>query len=285
VTCAESWDDLDRLLANSIGECVILDPSADGTPKVRLVETIFHKHPSAHFVAYVNVTPANLKAVFALAKHGLGRVFVHPLPGSVAPWREFLERESYLRMSRIVYATAEGRFSLLSPKLGRAIEDLFERPQRYASAKDIAREARVPTKSMYLEFAQAGLLSPKALITLSKTVAGYGDLVLSAHSVSAISKKLGFADQRTFIKHLAALGANACRRSGSDWDDILVEAIERLHKPSAAAPAMYGGQASSKPSRKSQNQRELAVSSLRLVPTLGDHASTLEAKYVASRRA
>jgi hypothetical protein len=278
VTCAETWDNLDRLLAQCVGECVILDPSADGTTRVRLVETILHKHPSARFVAFVNVTPTNLKAVFTLAKHGLCRVFVHPLLGTAAPLREFLERESHLRMSRIVYATAEERFSLLSPKLGRAIQDLFERPQRYASAKDIAREASVPTKSMYLEFAQAGLLSPKALITLSKTVAGYGDLVLSAHSVCAISKKLGFADQRTFIKHLAALGANACRRSGSDWDDVLVEAIERLHKPMAAVPAMYGGRGSSKPLRKSQNQRALSVSSLRLVPTLGDHASTLDAK-------
>jgi hypothetical protein len=239
VRCAENWDDLDRLLSESESECVLLDPGADGTTRLKVVERILEKHPSALFAAYTKVTPDNLKAVFALSKCGLRRAFVYPISGTDSPLIAFVERESYLRMSRIVDTLIEPTFSSLPPSLRHTIHDLFEKPGRYDAAKDIAREACLPTKSMYKQFARAGLISPKDLLILAKAVAGYGYLTLSDYSVRSISKKLGFADERTFVKHMAILGVDTHRRFDSDWDDVLVELKERLQKP-RFVPAVRG---------------------------------------------
>jgi hypothetical protein len=234
VKCADSWDELDRLLSASPGECVLLDPGADGTPKLKIVERILNKHRSARFAAYAQVTPTNMKAVFRLSKCGLRRVFIYPTSGTDSPLISFLERERFLQMSRIVYALSEHRFSSLPSSLKQSIYDVFERPYRYAGAKDIAREARLPAKFMYRQFAQARLISPKDLIILAKAAAGYGYLTLSGYSVRSISKKLGFADERTFVRHMAVVGVNTRRRFDSDWGDILIGLIVRVQKPRIA---------------------------------------------------
>jgi AraC-like DNA-binding protein len=230
---AHCWKDLNALIEKKDVEATMFDPSANGLCNTREALSVLSKHPSTPAVAYVQLTPQNLKAVFALSKRGLQHVFVHPVSQTDMRLRNALERSAGHRMALELLASIDTKTAVLPPGLICAVIDLFERPNRYDTAADIADEAGISVKRLYREFSAAGLRTPKNIITFAKVVGGYGYLRFSDYPIPCIARKLGYNDSRIFCDHTVAVFGYSAEevRKGPDSEELVLRLIEWLYKP------------------------------------------------------
>ena len=96
VLAAEGWRELDALARRERVDVVVLDPqhAEGGAGAVEEVLGFAARHPSLPLVQYVVLTPASLRAVVELARHGHEQVVLHRFDDDPLRFRELLERHA-----------------------------------------------------------------------------------------------------------------------------------------------------------------------------------------------
>jgi AraC-like DNA-binding protein len=228
---ARSWTELDSMIDDSIVRAAIIDPAADGSMKINAVARLFKRHTGVPTVAYVPLSGRNFKAIFMLSRIGLSEALVHPVRqdhfwqviervSSGKPPKDFL---SFMAISRVN----------LPPSLALAVRDMFERPERYETATDIALQARFPVKRVYRSFQAAKLGTPKRLLTAAKVLRAYGYLRGRRYKVDEARVKVGYSDSRIFAEHVRAIfGCTpSSLRAEPNQQEVLRQALEWFCKP------------------------------------------------------
>lgn len=179
----------------------ILDPLADGVMNVSAVAGLLTRYPSLPLIAYVTLGAPAFNAVAQLSRLGLEDVLLHRFDDAPEKFRERVERVQGNPFTRHVIGLLAPALAQLPMGLGAAVENMFEQPDRYTSALDLAMDAGVPIARLYRNLHLANLASPKRLLIAAKLLRGYDYLRDPGYSVLDVSFKLGYRDTRIFAQH------------------------------------------------------------------------------------
>ena len=231
VLFAQSWQELDSLVALSSVNVGILDPSASGAPEIATVIALIRKHPSVPLLAYVPLTEQSFRAVATLSKYGLADAIVHP--SDEKRLGNAIDTCGRTSLIRELLGTLEVALAKLSPEVLRAVQDLFERPKRYETGADIARSARTPIKNVYRDFQAADLGTPKKLVTVAKLLCGYCYLRSSSNSIRGICRKLGYSRPQIFAEYSSKVfGCYPSSLRTADDVEVVRSLLDWFYKPS-----------------------------------------------------
>lgn len=198
---ASSWEELDTLVRRKPVSVVILDPLADGVMNVSAVAGLLTRYPSLPLIAYVELAAPAFNAVAQLSRRGLEDVLLHRFDDAPEKFRERVNRVRGNPLSRHVIGVLGPSMAQLPLSLGTAMEKMFEQPDRYTSALDLAMDAGIPIARLYRNLHLASLGSPKRLVIAAKLLRGYGYLRDPGYSVLDVSVKLGYRSSRIFAQH------------------------------------------------------------------------------------
>ena len=231
VILARSWEMLDRVIVDHPINAVVLDPCADGSMNIEAVANLLRRHPSLPLLAYVGISEPNLKAVLKLSKLGISQVLLHP-PDKTRLW-EAAERVSANQLSHDFLSFMGIAQVKLPVAIARAVRDLFERPNRYETAADIALEARSSVKKLYRSFEGAQLGSPKKLLTAAKMLRGYAYLRIPRYTVHDVCIQVGYSDARIFAAYTRTIfgcspSSLKCERNSGE---IVRHLLDWFYKP------------------------------------------------------
>lgn len=230
---ARSWEDLDWRLGNAGATLALIDPAADGSMNVCAAIRILTCHGSTPVVAYVTLTYENLSAVARLSRHGLAGVLLSPQEDDGAELHKLLKRFTGDRVAHGFLALVEARLRGLEPRLFVAVQDVFERPERYKTATDIARESNLSTKHLYRAFKKAQLGTPRKLLTAAKVLRGFAYLQERTEPIHCVCTKLGYSGTRAFsiqVRKIFGCSPSDLRRVPKSRH-ILEYVFEWLYKP------------------------------------------------------
>jgi AraC-like DNA-binding protein len=242
---AQSWAQLDLILQNRIS-AVIVDPSADGSMRLDLATCLLRKHAGVPMLAYVSLNGPNMKAVAQLSGMGLSNALLHPTDRRVF-W-EVVQRTLATRLvSDFLRFIGVPRAKLPGP-IAQAVEDVFERPNRYETAADIALQSSSTPRRIYRRFEAAHLGRPKKVLTAARLIRAYTYLRVSSHNVLRIAEQLGYADSRVFAAHIRTVFGccPSSLRSVSNENDVLMHLLDWFYRPSKSASLDYLAKAPSK---------------------------------------
>jgi len=210
---------------------VVVDPTADGT--VDEAAKILRSHPLIPFFAYVPLTPAGLRSVFHLSKHGLEDAFICGAADVDRKWQKAIEIVSGGRLAFALLRAMETRIAQLPFQLNRTLIDIFERPHRYDCVTDIARHAGISVRSLYRNFERTGLGSPRKMLTVAKLARGYSLLVSSASQLGRVCHTLSYSRPQLFSETVAEVFdcSPSNLRRDSNADEVVLHLLEWLYKP------------------------------------------------------
>jgi len=209
---ASSWEELDTFVRRKPVSVVILDPIADGVMNVSAVAGFLTRYPSLPLIAYVTLGAPAFNAVAQLSRLGLEDVLLHRFDDAPEKFRERVDRVQGNPLTRHVIGVLAPSLAQLPLSLGAAVENMFDQPDRYTSALDLAMDAGVPIVRLYRNLHLANLGSPKRLLIAAKLLRGYSYLRDPGYSVLDVSLKLGYRSTRIFAQHaLSVFGMTPSR--------------------------------------------------------------------------
>lgn len=223
---ASSWEELDTFVRRKPVSVVILDPLADGVMNISAVAGLLTRYPSLPLIAYVALAAPAFNAVAQLSRLGLEDVLLHRFDDAPEKFRERVNRFRGSPLSRHVIGVLAPSLSRLPLALATAVERMFEQPDRYTSALDLAMDAGVPIVRLYRNLHLANLGSPKRLLIAARLLRGYTYLKDPGYTVLDVSLKLGYRSTRIFAQHaVSVFGINPSRVRSRLPE---AEAIERV---------------------------------------------------------
>jgi AraC-like DNA-binding protein len=198
---ARSWQHADELLQVHPIDVAVVDPSIEGAGDPVELERLMTGYPSVSFIAYVQLTAAAFRAVTEFAPVGLRSVVLYSHDDSTQRFLAVLEKARTSPLTARVVDELVPRMINFPMALAKTVQNLFAEPHRYPSAQDIASGARLPLVRVYRSFHDAGFSSPKKVHIAAKVLRGFCYLGDPAHSVLAVSRKLGYRQARIFADH------------------------------------------------------------------------------------
>ncbi len=236
---AQTWSEINDLLQVHPVSVAIIDPSGMAME----LEQLTVAYPSLPVIAYVPLTTQSFTTITQLAQTGLQHVVLYSHDDD-SP--RFLSLIDQVKMSpltvRVIYALRP-KLTMLPLRLAKAVENLFEEPHRYPNAQDLATESTIRLVRVHRAFREVGLATPKKIFIAAKMLKAYSYLGDPAHSVNAVSKKLGYRHTRILSDHSNELfGLNPSRLHTYMTEDQVVEKILASIdvSPVAAAPGESG---------------------------------------------
>ena len=198
---AGDWSELERLVRRTAVDVVVLDPCADGSSGgVAEVLGFLSRHPSVPVVTYVTLTPASLRAVVELARHGLQRVVLHRFDDAPARFRELLSPPGDVLTEELLTALAPS-LRRLPPALDGAVKRMFRRPDLVWTAQDLAAAAGMPRRTLYRQLEAAGFASPRRLVQAARLLRAYVYLRDPGNLVEDVVVKLRYGSSHAFVRH------------------------------------------------------------------------------------
>jgi AraC-like DNA-binding protein len=200
LAAAASWAELDRLARRTAVDVVVLDPGMDGGGGVREVLGFLARHPSMPVVMYVMLTPASLRAVVELARHGLQQVVLHRFDDAPERFRELLAPAGDALTEELLAALAPS-LGRLPPALAGAVKRMFRRPHMVWNAQDLAAAAGMPRRTLYRRLEAAGFASPRRLVQAARLLRAYVYLRDPGNLVEDVVAKLRYGSPHAFVRH------------------------------------------------------------------------------------
>lgn len=201
LAAAESWEGLDRLVRRTAVDVVVLDPMAEGGDGVAEVLGFWNRHRSVPVVTYVTLTPASLRAVVELARHGLQQVVLHRFDDAPERFRELLARQAGDALTEELLGALSPALGRLPPPLAGAVKRMFRRPHLVWTAQDLAAAAGMPRRTLYRRLAAAGFASPRRLVQAARLLRAYLYLRDPGNLVEDVVVKLRYGSPHVFVRH------------------------------------------------------------------------------------
>ena len=209
---AKDWDDIGDLLQSHPVGVAVIDPSGEPVGKAVELEQLMAAYPSLPVIAYVPLTPQAFSTITQLAHTGLKHVVLYSHDDGAQRFLALIDEVSTSPITQRVIDQLGPRLVMLPLRLAKTFENMFAEPHRYPNAQDLATRSTIPLVRVYRAFHEAGLATPKKVFIAAKMLKAYAYLGDPAHSVSAVSMKLGYRHTRIFADHSTELfGLNPSR--------------------------------------------------------------------------
>jgi AraC-like DNA-binding protein len=236
---ARSWIELNDSIRRDPIEVAVVDPAADGIFRQEAMLRLMAQFPSLPLIAYVTVGPPSMRAVHELSKKGLEHVVMHRFDDSGPLFRQLVQSVRTNPLSEAVLRHLAPLLESLPLPLADVIRDMFEHPQQYSSALDVAVAAGMPSVRLYRSFDSSAFGSPKKLVIASKMVRGWAYLRDPGYGISDVASKVGYKYVRSFSEHaLSVFGMTATKmRLHLGRKEMLHLLVEWLKKPAGSDDA------------------------------------------------
>ena len=226
ISTATDWRDVTVQIRRRVLDTIVLDPMADGTMRTDEIVSIGRRFPAQSIVLYLVLSPPGLQSVVELARQGVSQVVLHRFDDDLQSFRALLGLQRGSGLADRLLEELKDNLDVLATPLSMAVRELIQRPHRFASAQDLAREAGVPRRSMYRDMEAAGFSSPRNLVGASRLLRAFLHLKEPGYSVADVSEKLAYSAPRALLRQsqeLTGLMPSELRDAVSDE-----EFLERL---------------------------------------------------------
>ncbi len=230
---AVNWTDIVRRRPVDL---VVADPAADGGINVTAVSQMIEQFPRTPVIVYTILGPNSVGAMAVLSRRGLRDVVLNRYDDSPERFHRVIERAAKKKAGQQIMVHLEDSLELLSPKIGAAIEQVFEQPQTFDSAADIASTAGVTLSTLYRSLRGAGLRSPRRILVAARVLRAHAYMREPGYSVREVAGKLGYSHPRILARHTyLALGVQPrhLRRRMSD-ESVVGRLVEWIYDTNAA---------------------------------------------------
>ncbi len=233
------WGDLHLAIKRAPLRMILVDPVFHGFFDEPAVVRLMTLYPFLPLVVYVKTDAAAFRGIAKLSRAGLEHVVIDSFDDSPEQLGGLVRRLCEDPLAAAVIARIRDQLRELPLVLAVTVEDLFESPEQFHSAFEVARESGIPMARVYRSLEVAGLRSPKSLLLASRALRAYSYLRNPGHMVQDVSGKLGYFQPRILSKHFHEVfglnpGHSRQRLSAAEAVDRLVKFIRT--DPAVSAP-------------------------------------------------
>jgi AraC-like DNA-binding protein len=223
IISADSFATLDAIIRGAPITVVVLDPTIDSRIGVPAAEKLIGRYSSLPFLAFVHVNAESMTAVARLARAGLYDVVVMDSADALNRLKEKIDTASFSPLTGIFLGALQPELEKLPPNIAQTVRSLFQAPDKYVVAKDIAAASSVTMTCLYRTFQTAEVSRPKKFLMAARLLRGYKFLLDQSCSVELVAAKTGYANARAFSRHtrmVFGVSPSALRRS-LRHDDVI----------------------------------------------------------------
>ena len=231
VVPAASWTEVLRAVRTQPVDVLVLDPGTDGMVGTAEVVLMMQRFPSVPVVLYVALSPAGMKAVGELGRHGARQVVLQRFDDDPIRFRAVLElQQSYVLGDRLLDAIRPG-ITLLTPLLRAAVERMVRQPSRFQNADELAAAARVTYRTLFRHFASAGLASPRSMVVGARLLRAYSYMRDPGADLLDVAVKSGYSAPRILTRNMMeAIGISPARmRRWMESDEFIRRLAAWMH--------------------------------------------------------
>lgn len=203
VTAVLTSGEMTEMARTRLIDAVLVDPGTTALLSVAEVVTFLRAFPSLPVIPYISMSARAMRAVSQLSSHGIAQVIIHRVDDSPPRLIDALRARQSDPLARMVLVRIEAYLARLSVSVRGGVELLFRDPHTFFTVGDLADAARVNPRTIYRQFAAAGLASPHVVVLCARLLRGYLWLRDPAHASSDVEHKLGFSSRQQFARALS----------------------------------------------------------------------------------
>lgn len=199
---AVSWPELAAILIEKRVDIVVIDPGAAGWDGLAAAIDLLVKFPSVPVLGYTIVNASTAHAVVELNRNRQCRVLLHPHEGLPSEFREALLHAHEGTLAARFLVAIDQQLLELPECLRNAVCEMFDHPQSFEAASDIALVAHVRSEKVNRRFALAGLGTPKKMLIAARLLRAYSYITASGKSIESIAVAIGYHDPHVLRAHI-----------------------------------------------------------------------------------
>lgn len=193
------------IIEQRVVDVVVVDPVADGTTRVDIIDEIRRRYPALPIVIYTSLSGATMHAIAQVGRMGIEHVVLSRFDDERKRFLELLERVPGQTLSDSLLRLLTPELSRLPVTLVRAVEQLFRSPGRFRNAQDLSAAAGTILRTLYRQMDTAGIHSPRLLVAAARLLRAYSLLRDPARQIKEVAAKVGYHSQYQLTQHMRTL--------------------------------------------------------------------------------
>ncbi len=208
---AGGWDELRTTVLQHVTDVLVVDPSADGTPRTDIIREIHQQFPSLPIVVYTSLAAGSTRAILDLGRSGIEHVVLNRFDDERRRFLELIERIPAQSLSDEMLRLLAPELAKLPVTMVRAIEQMFRSPSRFRNAQDLSSVAGALLRTLYRQLDAAGIHSPRLLVAAARLIRVYALLRDPGRQIKEVAAKAGYHSQYQLTQHMRALTGHTPR--------------------------------------------------------------------------
>jgi len=208
---ADRWDELRTIVQQHATDVLVVDPTADGTPRVDTIEEIHRQLPSLPIVIYTTLSATSMRAIHHLGRLGLEHVVLNRFDDERRRFLELMERVPGQALSDQMLNTLAHELGRLPVTMLRAIDQLLRSPSRCHTTQDLSSAAGTNIRTLYRQLESAGIHSPRLLVASARLLRAYALLRDPGRQIKEVAAKVGYHSQYQLTQHMRTLTGHTPR--------------------------------------------------------------------------
>ena len=230
---AGRWEELRAAVQQHVTDVLVVDPMADGMPRVDVIEELHRQYPSLPIVIYTTLSAVSMRAIHQLGRNGLEHVVLNRFDDERRRFLELLERVPGQALSDQMLRSLGPELAKLPVTMVRAVEQLFRSPSRFRNAQDLSSSAGTILRTLYRQLEIAGIHSPRLLVASARLLRAYAMLRDPGRQIKEVAAKVGYHSQYQLTQHMRTLTGHTPRsvRTYIEPEQFVALLIEGVRRP------------------------------------------------------
>jgi AraC-like DNA-binding protein len=202
---AGGWDELRSTVLQRVIDVLVVDPLADGSTRLDVIEEIHRRQPSLPIVIYTTLSATAMHAIAHLGRAGIEHVVLNRFDDDRSRFLDLLERVPGQTLSDKMLRELEPELARLPVTVVRAIELLFRSPARFRNAQDLAATSGTILRTFYRQLDVVGIHSPRLLVASARLLRVYSLLRDPERHIKDVAGRAGYHSQYQLTQHMRTL--------------------------------------------------------------------------------
>lgn len=230
---AGGWDELRSAILLRVTDVLVVDPVADGAPRLDVIREIHRQFPSLPIVIYTTLTGASMHAIAQLGRVGIEHVVLNRFDDERRRFLDLLERVPGQALSDQMLQALTPELAKLPVTMVRAVEQLFRSPVRFRNAQDLSATAGTILRTVYRQLEMAGIHSPRLLVAAARLLRAYALLRDPGRQIKEVAAKVGYHSQYQLTQHMRTLTGHTPRavRMHVEPEQFVALLVEGVRRP------------------------------------------------------
>lgn len=230
---AGGWDDLRTTVLQHAIDVLVVDPLADGSGRIDVIEEIRRRQPALPIVIYTSLSGASMHAIAHLGRIGIEHVVLNRFDDERRRFLDLIERVPGQALSEKMLRALEPELARLPVSVVRAIEQLFRSPGRFRNAQDLSAAAGTILRTFYRQLDVAGIHSPRLLVAAARLLRVYALLRDPERQIKEVAARAGYHSHHQLTQHMRTLTGQTPRvvRQTIEPDQFVALLAEGVRRP------------------------------------------------------